>query len=295
MRKLAILADIHGNVPALEAVLDDVAGQGVDEVLVGGDLVGRGPEGSAVVHRIRELGLASIGGNHEDYLLAFKRGEIPDLWRTSREWAAARWMAAELDDEAAAFVEALPFSLGREGLRLVHGRPDTNRDGIGSWTSDDELLSLQSQVEEDVLVCAHTHRPMVRETSRGLAVNVGAVGLPFNRDRRAQYAVFDRGGRWGWEVELRQVSYDLERIFEVYETSGFLAAGEATSRLLRLELEHAAPLLVPFIEWARRRGVEATVDELKAFYLFHPPGTPLRDYFKRLRELSSDNGGNPSP
>ena len=111
--------------------------------------------------------------------------------------------------------------------------------------------------------------------------------------RRYTYAVFTRGGRWGWEVELRQVAYDLERIFEVYETSGFLAAGEATSRLLRLELEHASPVLVPFIEWARKRGVEATVDELEDFFDFHPPGAPLRDFFRRMRALSAEGSGAP--
>lgn len=295
MKKLAVLADIHGNVPALEAVLDDIAGQNVDEVLVGGDLVGRGPEGTAIVRRIRELGFPSIGGNHEDYLLDMKRGRVPGEWLTRREWAAARWMAAELDEEAAAFVEALPFSLGRRDLRLVHGTPETNRDGIGPWTRDEELLAHLDRVEEDVLVCAHTHRSLVRETDRGLVVNVGAVGLPFNRDRRAQYAVFRRGGKWGWDVELRQVPYDLERIFEIYETSGFLAAGGATSRLLLLELEHASPALVPFIEWARLRGVEATVEELEGFFDFHPPGAPLRDYFRRMRELSSSAAEASSP
>jgi putative phosphoesterase len=285
MTRIAILADIHGNIPALEAVLADIASQAVDEILIGGDLVGRGPQSSAVVHRVRELGLAAISGNHEDYLLSFQRGEIPDAWRTSQEWAAARWMAAELDAEAAAYIGTLPFSIVREDLHLVHGTPSSNRQGLGPWTSDEDLLAMQAQIEENVLVCAHTHRPLVRETDRGLAVNVGSVGLPFNRDQRAQYAVLTRGGRWGWEVELRQVPYDLAKIFAIYKATGFLEAGGATSRLLRLELEHAMPILVPFIEWVRLRGVEGTVDELEPFYRFHPPGTPLQDFFERLQAL----------
>lgn len=279
--RVAVLADVHGNVPALDAVLDDVASEGVDEVLVGGDLVGRGPQGSAVVQRIRKLGLASIGGNHEDYLLAFRRGGIPADWRTAEEWAAARWMAAELDGEDAAFIEALPFSLARPGLRLVHGTPKSNRQGIGPWTEDAELSRQLGRVEERLLVCAHTHRPLVRELAEGMVVNVGSVGLPFNGDRRAQYAIFERHGD-GWTVEPRQVTYDLEETFRIYETSGFLAAGGVTARLLRLELEHATPLLVPFIEWARATGSEASTRRLDDFLAVFEPGQSIRDFFRDL-------------
>ncbi len=286
MTRIAILADIHGNIPALEAVLDDVVSQVVDEVLVAGDLVGRGPEGSRVVRRVRELGFPAIGGNHEDYLLDFRQGNIPEEWRESEEWNAARWMATELDDEDVAYIEALPFSLARPDLLVVHGTPESNRHGIGPWTEDEEIDGFLAQVDENVLVCAHTHRPLWSERDAGMVVNVGSVGLPFNRDRRAQYAVFERDtGRWGWRLEMRQVGYDLERIFTVYETSGFLEAGGVTARLLRLELEHAAPLLVPFIEWARAAEVPAASEQLEPFFRFHRPGGSMREFFQRLREL----------
>ncbi len=286
MTRIAILADIHGNVPALDAVLDDLSGQAVDEVLVGGDLVGRGPEGSRVTQRVRALGWPAIGGNHEDYLLAFRRGEVPEEWLATEEWAAARWMAAELDDDDAAYLEGLPFSLERENLRLVHGTPQTNREGIGSWTSDDELAGYLGEVEEPLLVCAHTHRPLIRELAGGTVVNVGSVGLPFNRDRRAQYAIFTADGAGGWEVELRQVPYDLERTFEIYAATGFLAEGGVTAQLLRLELEHASPLLVPFIEWTRARRIEATSAQLDRFLEHFKPGQSLRGFFRDLRQLA---------
>ncbi len=282
MTRIAILSDIHGNVPALEAVISDLATQELDEILVGGDLVGRGPEGSRVVQRVRELGWPAIGGNHEDYLLAFRRGDIPGEWRTAEEWAAGRWMAAELDDTDAAYLETLPFSIGRPDLRLVHGTPRTNREGIGPWTGDDELADHLGGVDERVLACAHTHRPLVRDVGGRLVVNVGAVGLPFNRDHRAQYAILTSGGTHGWQVELRQVAYDLERIFEIYETSGFLEQGGVTARLLRMELEHASPILVPFQHWAKTVGVEATSAQLERFLEVFEPGQSLREFFERL-------------
>ena len=283
MTRIAIFADIHGNVPALEAVLDDLAGQAVDEVLVGGDLVGRGPEGSKIAKRIRGLGFPAIGGNHEDYLLDARRGKIPDDWQHADEWSAARWMAAELDDRDVAYLESLPFSLSRPGLRLVHGTPSTNRKGIGPWTGDEELSGYWGEVEERVLVCAHTHQSLVHELDGGLVVNIGSVGLPFNRDHRAQYAIFtsDSGG---WQVELRQVPYDRDRIFEIYRTSGFQDAGGVTSRLLRMELEHATPLLVPFLDWAKVLEVKPTPLQLERFLESFQPGQSLRDFFRRLRQ-----------
>ena len=167
MTRIAILADVHGNVPALEAVLADLAAQRVDEVLVAGDLVGRGPEGSRVARRIRELGFPAIGGNHEDYLLGARRGETPDDWHEADEWAASRWMAAELDEEDVSYLAALPFSLARPGLLLVHGTPRSNREGIGPWTTDAELTAHLADAGEAVVVCAHTHRALDRASRDG--------------------------------------------------------------------------------------------------------------------------------
>ncbi len=285
MTRIAILADIHGNMPALEAVCRDLALAEVDEVLVGGDLVGRGPEGSRVVRRVRELGWETIGGNHEDYLLTFRRGEVPDPWMEEEEWAASRWMAAELGSEEIRFIEALPFSIARPGLRLVHGTPESNREGIGPWTGSEELAGHWDAVAEEVLICAHTHRPLERRVGEGLVVNVGSVGMPFNGDQRAQYAILEGGEGRGWRVEVRAVPYDLEKIYAIYEDSGFLAEGKITARLLRLELKHATPLLVPFLEWARAAGVPAVSDQLTAFFEFHAPGESLRDFFHRLGHL----------
>jgi putative phosphoesterase len=290
-RRIAILADIHGNLPALEAVLEDLKQAQVDEVLVGGDLVGRGPEGSGVIGRIRALGWPAISGNHEEYLLSFRQGKVPEPWLEEEEWAASRWMAAELSSEDVKYIANLPFSLARPGLRLVHGSPTSNRQGIGPWTGADKLAEHWDSVAEDVLVCAHTHRPLRRRVRGGLVVNVGSVGLPFNGDQRAQYAILERDVEGAWEVERRRVAYDLDRIFEIYERSGFLAEGGVTAHLLRLELEHAAPLLVPFLEWAKSAGIPPLSRQLARFLDFHRPGEPLEDFFARLRQLKEVEKG----
>ncbi len=195
--RIAVIADIHGNMPALESVLADLETQKVDEVLVGGDLVGRGPQGSQVVRRIADLGWPTIRGNHEEYLLEFRRGKVPADWLETDEWAASRWMATELSDDDEAFIDALPFSLtsrNDQGIRLVHGSPRSTNEGIGPWSSNEELSAHLESIDEQVLVCAHTHRPLEHRSGSALIVNVGSVGLPFNGDRRAQYVIFHRNG-----------------------------------------------------------------------------------------------------
>ena len=288
--RLAILSDIHGNVAALEAVIDDLRQRDVDRVWVGGDLVGRGPEGQAVVDRVRSLGWPTIGGNHEDYLLGFHHGRTPAEWEGLEEWDASRWMAAEIDAETYRHLEALPFSLGHEGLRLVHGTPESNRHGIAPWTRDDEIVRHLDSVEETLLVCAHTHRPLDRTFEEGRVVNIGSVGMSFDRDPRAHYGIFSRRDGAPWDFEPIRVEYDRETVYRAYERTGFLAAGGVTAHLLRLELEHATPILVPFIEWARHLGKAPTTTLLDAFFAVFDPERPLQDFIARMRDGVAPEG-----
>jgi len=285
MRTVAVIADIHGNMPAFEAVLADLDAVRPDEILVGGDLVGRGPQGSRVVAEVRRRGWRTIRGNHEDYLLDFRRGKVPDAWLGAGQWAASRWMAAELDEEAVAFISALPPALtprNGSGLFLTHGSPASYNEGLGPWTPDASLRRHLRAIGEPLLVCAHTHRPMHRVLAEGSVVNVGSVGLPFNGDRRAQYALFHWDGE-AWLPEFRRVEYDVERTLEIYRSSGFWAAGGVTARLLELELRHAAAYLVPFLRWASVAGVEPDERRIEEFRRLYSPGDPLDQLFLRLQ------------
>ena len=202
-------------------------------------------------------------------------------------------MAAELGSAEVAYIDQLPlevFSQVIPGLRLVHGTPSSNNEGIGPWTADREIEQHVAGIAESYLVCAHTHRPLVRVAPSGTVVNVGSVGLPFNRDTRAQYAILEYDGE-GLSVEFRQVDYDLEAVARIYETSGFLAAGGVSARLLLLELENASPYLVPFLEWARARGIAPEELHIDDFLRFYSPEEPLRSFFDRLEELRAAKAG----
>ena len=198
-------------------------------------------------------------------------------------------MAAELQDEDVAYLDTLPFSLRSEKasrLMLYHGSPRSSSEGLGPWSSDERLQQQLDSIDAEVLVCAHTHRPMERPLAGGMVINVGAVGLPFNGDRRAQYAIVSET-RDEWQVEFRQVDYDLARTLEAYDSTGFLEQGGVTARLLRLELEHAAPFLVPFLKWAEAARRPAECGALQGFFDFYDPRESVETFWRRLERLAA--------
>jgi diadenosine tetraphosphatase ApaH/serine/threonine PP2A family protein phosphatase len=161
-----------------------------------------------------------------------------------------------------------------------------NDHGLGPWSTDAELDALLRPLSGDLLVCAHTHRSMDRETPSGRVVNVGSVGLPFNGDPRAQYAIFQRDRDHDpWQVELRAVPYDRAKVFDLYDRLGFLSAGGVTSRLLRVELELARPALVPFLKWAEVMGLDPNTAPQQDFFALYDPDAPTAEFYRLLQRL----------
>jgi predicted phosphodiesterase len=249
--RLAILSDIHGNLPALEAVLEEVRRHTVDGILVAGDTVG-GPQQRQAIRLLRSLGSWMIQGNNERYLQDYDGGNIPEAQRHSLQWAAMRWMYHHLDRETLDFVMALPEErvIALEGtapIRVVHGSPRNLSEGLfpdrdpvklclfkkAGFLSDGRqpprLDRVLQQIAEPVLVCGHTHIPWQQREGSQMVLNPGSVGASIDGDVRAQYALLTwQGGRW--QAEQRMVPYDLERIRAAFAESGFLQRGGGFAR-----------------------------------------------------------------
>ncbi len=251
--RLAILADIHGNLPALEAVLADVAHQGVDGIIVAGDFVDR-PQPLETVHMLRALGCWMIRGNRENYLLAYDRGDAPERWHVSIQWAGLRWLYRQLDREALGFMASLPEQRvvsvdGTASIRVVHGSPRTvtelllpdsdtvtmaQYERAGLLALDYSQLGLDpalAEFDEPVLVCGHSHIRWSQHQRGRLILNPGSVGAPVNSDARAQYAVLT-WQRGQWHAKHRAIPYNLDRIRAAYRESGLLAQGGGFARAL---------------------------------------------------------------
>ena len=296
MPQIAILADIHANPFALEAVIQDLEVLGPDEVLLGGDLVGRGPLGKEVVRRVRELGWPSVRGNHEDYLINFRKKRIQSSWLTDPDWAAERWMAAELEEEDARFLEALPFSLHAPTdpqLYLVHGSPRSNQEGIGPWLDPQDIAHIFRHAPGTLLACAHTHRPFEAPLPhRRHLLNVGSVGLPFDGTPKAHYCLVSRTHpQDAWHIEHRAVEYDIHAFLKAYHDSGFLAAGGVKAQMLSLEVTHARPYLVPFMLWCKALERPCKQGEEEAFLEVYDPEAGMRHFAHTLELLAAKDSG----
>jgi predicted phosphodiesterase len=199
---LAILYDIHGNLPALEAVLDDAREAGAERFLLGGDYALFGPWPRETVERLRELDADWIRGNGERWTARPADAPQDDVVQ-----GAVAACAELLGEQLVAELAALPFDLARDSTRYVHASPLSDVSSFGP-THDDAEEEMLSGVLETRLVFGHTHLPFKRNAGAGIElVNPGSVGMPFDEDHRAAYALLDATGA----IEHRRVEYDHER------------------------------------------------------------------------------------
>jgi diadenosine tetraphosphatase ApaH/serine/threonine PP2A family protein phosphatase len=195
---LALLYDVHGNLPALEAVLADAAAAGADRWLLGGDYALFGAWPAETVARLEGLrGATWIRGNGERWTADPAQAPLAPV----RE--AARACAQALGEAVVARLGALPPEAVVDGVRCVHGAPGSDLIGLPPAPADDEERLL-APVRERRLVAGHTHLPFERVSAGGIALlNPGSVGMPFDGDPRAAYALLHDDGA----VERRRVAY----------------------------------------------------------------------------------------
>jgi diadenosine tetraphosphatase ApaH/serine/threonine PP2A family protein phosphatase len=205
---LAILYDIHANLPALEAVLADAESAGAERHLLGGDYAALGAWPNETLERLRELqGPGWLRGNWERWL--DNAEGMPDISFIQR---ARAWAVEQLDEAIVTELAALPMTLSVDGILFSHASPISDMRSFMPQPADDERELLESADGARRLVFGHTHLQFQRETDDGVElVNPGSVGLPFDGDVRAAYALLHDDGR----LELRRVEYDHERVAAV--------------------------------------------------------------------------------
>ena len=227
--RLAILADIHGNLPALHAVMAELERLQPDGVVVNGDLINAVPFSAAVIDEVRQRNWVAVRGNHEFYYLDF---DTPRAVRGSDDparWGHLHWLMGRLSPEQGAYLAMLPddrtfYVPGTQPLRVAHGVPGRNRVGFYNEQPAHAIAVELGAVQERTLISAHTHVQVDRHVavepetafdlfadpheapregqrrSRGEhaaaarhwhVINPGSVGLPLNGDPRAQFAVIE--------------------------------------------------------------------------------------------------------
>lgn len=215
--RMAIFSDIHGNMPALDAVLADIRGQQIDAVYCLGDLVGYAPFPNEVIERIRSERIPTIMGNYDDGV-GFDRDDCGCAYREAEEKRRGEeslvWTKAHVTKENKEFLRTLQseirFDADRTRVLLVHGSPRK----INEYLFEDRPVSsfqrLAATANADVVVFGHTHKPYSKLVDNVLFVNVGSVGKPKDGDWRACYALLEPGAAPA--VEFVRVPYDIKAV-----------------------------------------------------------------------------------
>ena len=217
MNSITIFGDIHGNLPALTAVLADMDTRGLDHRYCLGDLVGYGVQPQEVVGVIRDSGIPTLMGNYDqgvghssdDCGCAYRDPVAEALGKRSIAWTNAH-TSAESKAFLRTLVDRIPLQLADLRVLLVHGSPRRVNEYLYEDRPAAGLERIMDAAGADVLVCGHTHLPYYRVLTSGRhVVNAGSVGKPKDGDPRACYVVLRADGR-DMDVEFIRVAYDVE-------------------------------------------------------------------------------------
>ena len=233
--RVAVLNDIHANVPALDAVLDEVRPANVDALVFGGDVL-PGPMPRDTMARLLalEVPLHFVHGNGELAMLAQLDAATPDdvtYWGTTsgavlpekyREWV--RWNARQLDADHVTLLRRWPKTLtlqidGIGQTLFCHGTPTSETDAFTRTTPEDVLLPVFGDLGVPLVVCGHTHMQFDRTIGATRVVNAGSVGCPFGKTG-ADWLLLDS------DVQFRHTSYDLEAAAALVRATAFPGAQE---------------------------------------------------------------------
>lgn len=276
--RYAILADIHGNLPALEAVLADLRGRRVQEILLLGDYFCDFPWPNAVLDRVRALPCAHvIAGNKED---ALRRLDGDPAARAALQFAPLAWNRRALTPENRGYLDSLPrqLALERAGhtLRLGHAPRgvlgESFADGMRSvafsalldarpgFTHQDYLAYAQAALDADAALCArlkglgptaflfgHYHTQWHARLGPCLLLNPGSCGRPLDGCTDAAYTLLDWDGS-DWQVEELRVPYDREGTVRALRESALYAAAPVWGELLCLDMQDGRNHLFPFLD-----------------------------------------------
>ena len=213
--RLALFSDIHANLPALEAVLKDIAREGVDERYALGDLVGYAPWPNEVLERLQAEGITSVMGNYDEGT-GFDRDECGCAYNNPIEEALGdqsfAWTKAHTSDANKAWLRSLPreIRLEADGTRylLVHGSPRKINEYLFEDKPDSTFARIASGAGADVIVCGHTHLPYDKVVGGARFIKDGSAGKPKDGEPRACWALLDTASG---SVEFRRVEYDVDR------------------------------------------------------------------------------------
>jgi putative phosphoesterase len=219
--KIALLGDVHANLPALEAVIAHANSLEVEAFWNIGDFVGYGAFPNQVVERMRKKNFVNIVGNYDLKVLKFPKKH--KKWRDSKhplKWLAFKWAYDNLSRQSRGYLGSLPLkrdlAIGGRRFLLVHGSPASNEELLEPATPEDRLRELSRLAEGaygvafDAIIFGHSHQAFTRQVGRTTFINTGSVGRPDDGNPRAAYAILHLAGD-SMQVSHYRLDYEIDR------------------------------------------------------------------------------------
>ena len=246
--KIAVLSDIHGNLLALESVLEDIQSKNCDKILFLGDYALAGPEPTDTVNFCMSLSehdnVEMIQGNTDKMIVEFSE----DIYQKVAQGApimanALREEANTLGEKQKQFLKELPttksLTIDDVKILMVHGSPRRNNEDIMPDTPLEKVEEMLSGVNEDLILCGHTHIPCGFQTNtKQTVVNVGSVGRPFTENPESCYAIISTKGNGEFEVEHNFVKYDNIQAAKTLSERSFEGADKLAHILISPKRRH---------------------------------------------------------
>lgn len=226
--KIAVISDIHSNIYALEAVIKDIESKKTDVIVCLGDMVGYYPFPNEVINLIRENKIFSIMGNYDDAVGNERLVcgcDYPDPKDAENASISLNWTIDAVTEEHKKFLRELPkemtFKFEEKVVRFVHGSPRLITEYLKENSKEAE--EVMSELGEDILVCAHTHKPYYKMYGSKMLINSGSAGKPKTGRPDANYVIIDISLN-KVKVDIVEVPYDFEKTARATEENGLPSA-----------------------------------------------------------------------
>lgn len=218
--KLAIISDIHSNLYALMNVLEDIDDKKVDSIICLGDLIGYGPHPNETVSLIKRRNILCIKGNYDMAVVNNSFDYIKDNAINSE---ALPWSVNELRAQNRYFLDELPTSLeltfNNKTIKFVHGSPNSINEYL--YEDKDNTKEIMKNLSQDILVCAHTHMPSIKNFEDKLFICCGSVGKPKIGNPNSTYCILDIHTSGKVDAKIYEVEYEVKKLIKDMEMLKF--------------------------------------------------------------------------
>lgn len=225
---MAVISDVHGNLPALKAVVEDAENWGVDLMIANGDIINNGPSSKEcldfIASREKKYPWIKIKGNHEDYVLATQMQKFGDLsefhqkFYKSAYWTAERMKKSDMQN-INSWQSFFEFHYFGKKIHITHASPHSREDGYVPRMTDEQMID-KLNYPCDIFITSHTHVAFTRQTEQCLFLNSGSVGRPFGDDLNPSYIQVELKDE-NIECKVARVFYDRHQYQQDAENSGF--------------------------------------------------------------------------